>query len=160
MSTPVAIVEQGLGKKHLPEFNVGDHVSVGVLIREAAPKGAKNQEDRQRIQNFIGDVIAIGGRGLGRAFTVRRVVQGEGLERVFPFHSPLVQDVKVLRRGDVRRAKLYDLREKSGKSARIKERRMTKGEAAAMEAASAANRAAADAATEAAAADAPETTES
>ena len=141
MSTPVAQVERGLGKKHLPQFNVGDHVSVGVLIREPAPKGAKSQEDRTRIQNFIGDVIAIGGSGLGRAFTVRRVVQGEGLERVFPFHSPLVKEVEVLRRGDVRRAKLYDLRGKSGKSARIKERRFVKGEAAAQAAAQAAARA-------------------
>ena len=122
MSTKLDTIEQGLGKGDLPEFKVGDHVSVAVLIREAAPKGAKKQEDRQRIQNFIGDVIAIGGSGLGRAFTVRRVVQGEGVERVFPFHSPLVQGVEVIRHGDVRRAKLYDLRKKSGKAARIKER--------------------------------------
>lgn len=126
MSSRVDNVEKANGKSEIPEFNVGDHVSVAVLIREAAPKGAKKQEDRQRIQNFIGDVIAIGGRGLGRSFTVRRVVQGEGVERVFPFHSPLVTDVKVERRGDVRRAKLYDLREKSGKAARIKERRVHK----------------------------------
>ena len=126
MSSRVDDIEAANGKSELPEFNVGDHVSVAVLIREAAPKGAKKQEDRQRIQNFIGDVIAIGGKGLGRSFTVRRVVQGEGVERVFPFHSPLVTDVKVERRGDVRRAKLYDLREKSGKAARIKERRVHK----------------------------------
>ncbi|GJM20461.1 MAG: 50S ribosomal protein L19 [Planctomycetota bacterium] len=126
MSSRVDDVEKANGKSEVPEFNVGDHVSVAVLIREAAPKGAKKQEDRQRIQNFIGDVIAIGGRGLGRSFTVRRVVQGEGVERVFPFHSPLVTAVKVERRGDVRRAKLYDLREKSGKAARIKERRVHK----------------------------------
>ncbi|RKY19503.1 MAG: 50S ribosomal protein L19 [Planctomycetota bacterium] len=128
MSTPVERVEQGLGKQNLPVFSVGDHVSVGVLIREAAAKGAKNKEDRTRIQHFIGDVIAVGGSGLGRSFTVRRVVQGEGLERVFPFHSPLVKEVEVLRHGDVRRAKLYDLRTKSGKSARIKERRVTKAD--------------------------------
>lgn len=128
MSSPVSAVEKTLGKSELPEFDVGDHVSVGVLIREAAAKGAKNQDDRERVQAFIGDVIAIGGRGLGRSFTVRRVVQGEGLERVFPFHSPLVQEVKVIRRGKVRRAKLYDLRKKSGKSARIKERRVHKGD--------------------------------
>jgi large subunit ribosomal protein L19 len=121
MSPSLQDVESSYAKQELPEFKVGDHISVGVLIREAAPKGAKKQEDRQRVQNFIGDVIAIGGKGLGRAFTVRRVVQGEGVERVFPFHSPLVQEVKVMRRGDVRRAKLYDLRKKSGKSARIKE---------------------------------------
>lgn len=135
MSSPVSHVEQNLGKPTLPEFNVGDHVSVGVLIREAAAKGAKNQEDRERVQNFIGDVIAMNGRGLGRSFTVRRVVQGEGVERVFPFHSPLVQDVEVLRQGDVRRAKLYDLRTKSGKAARIKERRVVKSTAPAAPAA-------------------------
>jgi len=122
MSTRLAEVEAGLGKSELPEFKVGDHVSVAVLIREAAAKGAKKQEDRERIQNFIGDVIAFGGRGLGRSFTVRRVVQGEGVERVFPLHSPLVKGVEVVRRGDVRRAKLFDLRKKSGKSARIRER--------------------------------------
>ena len=126
MSTPVDSIEAKYAKSTLPEFKVGDHVSVAVLIREPAPKGAKNKEDRERIQNFIGDVIAIQGRGLGRSFTVRRVVQGEGVERVFPFHSPLVTGVEVKRHGDVRRAKLYDLRGKSGKSARIKERGVRK----------------------------------
>lgn len=128
MSTPVDAVEADFAKQDLPEFKVGDQVAVAVLIREAAPKGAKKQEDRTRIQNFIGDVIAIQGKGLGKSFTVRRVVQGEGVERVFPFHSPLVTDVTVKRHGDVRRAKLYDLREKSGKAARIKERRVIKGD--------------------------------
>ncbi|MCB9898399.1 MAG: 50S ribosomal protein L19 [Planctomycetes bacterium] len=126
MSTPVDSIEAKYAKSQLPEFKVGDHVSVAVLIREPAPKGAKNKEDRERIQNFIGDVIAIQGRGLGRSFTVRRVVQGEGVERVFPFHSPLVTDVEVKRHGDVRRAKLYDLRDKSGKAARIRERTVRK----------------------------------
>lgn len=130
MSTKLQIVEEGLGKSDLPEFKVGDHVSVGVLIREPAPKGAKNKEDRERIQNFIGDVIAMGGTGLGRAFTVRRVVQGEGVERVFQLHSPLVTEVKVMRHGKVRRAKLYDLRAKSGKAARIKERTVRKSDKA------------------------------
>ncbi len=128
MSTKLQAIEETLGKSELPEFSVGDHVSVAVLIREAAPKGAKKQEDRERIQNFIGDVIAMGGTGLGRSFTVRRVVQGEGVERVFPFHSPLVTGVEVIRRGDVRRAKLYDLRKKSGKAARIKESRVRKSD--------------------------------
>jgi large subunit ribosomal protein L19 len=138
MTTKLHEVEQTLGKSELPEFQVGDHVSVAVLIREAAPKGAKKQEERQRIQNFVGDVIAMGGTGLGRSFTVRRVVQSEGVERVFPFHSPLVTDVEIIRKGDVRRAKLYDLRTKSGKAARIKERTMRKGELKAAKAAKAA----------------------
>ena len=128
MRNVISEVESGYAKSELPEFKVGDHISVGVLIREAAPKGAKKQEERQRVQNFIGDVIAISGKGLGRAFTVRRVVQGEGVERVFPFHSPLVTEVKVIRHGDVRRAKLYDLRGKSGKAARIKERTVRKSD--------------------------------
>jgi len=134
MSTRLDSIESGHKRTDLHPFKVGDHVSVGVQIREAPPPGAKKQETRTRVQHFTGDVIAIGGRGLGRSFTVRRVVQGEGVERVFPFHSPLITDVEILRRGDVRRAKLYDLRGKSGKAARIKERTMRKGEAAAMRA--------------------------
>lgn len=134
MSTRLDHLEAAHAKTNIPQFKVGDHVSVGVLIREPPPPGAKKQEMRTRVQHFIGDVIALGGRGLGRSFTVRRVSQGEGVERVFPFHSPLIKDIEILRRGDVRRAKLYDLRHKSGKAARIKERTMRKGEAAALRA--------------------------
>ncbi len=134
MSTRLDHLEAAHAKTNIPQFKVGDHVSVGVLIREPPPPGAKKQEMRTRVQHFIGDVIAVGGRGLGRSFTVRRVSQGEGVERVFPFHSPLIKDIEILRRGDVRRAKLYDLRHKSGKAARIKERTMRKGEAAALRA--------------------------
>jgi large subunit ribosomal protein L19 len=124
MSSPVTPIEDSLRKPELPQFEVGDQVAVAVLIREAPAPGSKDKSDKERVQQFIGDVIAIGGRGLGRSFTVRRVVQGEGVERVFPFHSPLVTDVKIRRKGKVRRAKLYDLREKSGKAARIRERTM------------------------------------
>jgi large subunit ribosomal protein L19 len=122
MSTPVTAVEKKLMKPQLPEFDVGDQVAVAVLIREAPAPGSKDKETKERVQQFIGDVIAIKGRGLGKAFTVRRMVQGEGVERVFPFHSPLVTGVEVRRKGKVRRAKLYDLRGKSGKAARIRER--------------------------------------
>jgi large subunit ribosomal protein L19 len=122
MSHSLAALEKSLMKAELPEFQVGDHVSVGVLIREAPAPGSKDKEAKERVQNFIGDVIAIKGRGLGRNFTVRRIVQGEGVERVFPFHSPLVATVEVVRKGKVRRAKLYHLRGKSGKAARIRER--------------------------------------
>ncbi len=122
MSHPLAAIEKTLMKPELPAFGVGDHVSVGVKIREAPPPGSKDKEWKERIQNFIGDVIAIKGRGLGRTFTVRRIVAGEGVERVFPFHSPLVASVDVVRKGEVRRAKLYYLRGKSGKAARIRER--------------------------------------
>jgi large subunit ribosomal protein L19 len=123
MSTPVSPIEKPLMKPELPEFEVGDQVAVAVLIREPAPKGSKEKGERTRVQNFIGDVIAIQGKGIGRSFTVRRIVEGEGLERVFPLHSPLVKDVTIRRKGKVRRAKLYDLRKKSGKAARIKERK-------------------------------------
>ncbi|MHC4846785.1 MAG: 50S ribosomal protein L19 [Planctomycetota bacterium] len=122
MSTPVSNIEKPLMKPELPQFEVGDQVAVAVLIREPPAKGSKDKEEKTRVQNFIGDVIAIQGKGIGRSFTVRRIVEGEGVERVFPFHSPLVKDVAVKRKGKVRRAKLYDLREKSGKAARIKER--------------------------------------
>jgi large subunit ribosomal protein L19 len=122
MSQPVSDIEAKSSQRQLPPFSVGDQVAVAVLIREAPAPGSKDKGDKQRVQQFIGDVIAIKGRGLGRSFTVRRIVEGEGVERVFPFHSPLVTDVTVRRKGQVRRAKLYDLRKKSGKAARIKER--------------------------------------
>lgn len=117
MSTPVSHIDSHSVPKR-PDFKVGDQVSVAVLIRE----GTVKDKEKTRIQNFIGDVIAIKGEGAGKAFTVRRVVQGEGVERVFPYGSPLVTDIQILRRGKVRRAKLYDLRTKSGKSARIAEK--------------------------------------
>jgi large subunit ribosomal protein L19 len=122
MSSRITEVEKKLMKPQVPDFDVGDQVAVAVLIREAPAPGSKDKETKERVQQFIGDVIAIKGRGLGKAFTVRRMVQGEGVERVFPFHSPLVTGVEVRRKGKVRRAKLYDLRGKSGKAARIRER--------------------------------------
>jgi large subunit ribosomal protein L19 len=107
-------VEQKYLKEKLPEFKVGDVVDVHVKIKEG---------DRERIQVFGGTVIMIkGGRGLRGSFTVRRIVQGEGVERVFPRHSPALKDVKVKRPGRVRRAKLYYLRERVGKSTKVKER--------------------------------------
>jgi large subunit ribosomal protein L19 len=122
MSQAVSDIEAKSSGRQLPPFSVGDQVAVAVLIREAPTPGSKEKEPKQRVQQFIGDVIAVKGRGLGRSFTVRRIVEGEGVERVFPYHSPLVTDVQVRRKGKVRRAKLYDLRDKSGKAARIKER--------------------------------------
>jgi large subunit ribosomal protein L19 len=126
MSHPLKDVEARYSKAELPSFEVGDHVSVAVQIREVQ-QSKKGEEIKTRVQNFVGDVIAIQGKGIGRSFTVRRVVQGEGIERVFPFHSPVVKDVTVMRKGVVRRAKLYDLRKKSGKAARIQERRVHSG---------------------------------
>ena len=122
MSQPVASIEAKQVRHTLAPFDVGDQVAVAVLIREAPAPGSKDKGDKTRVQQFIGDVIAIKGRGLGRSFTVRRIVEGEGVERVFPFHSPLVSAVEVRRKGVVRRAKLYNLRHKTGKAARIRER--------------------------------------
>jgi large subunit ribosomal protein L19 len=97
----------------LPEFAPGDTVEVQVRVREG---------NRERLQAFEGVVIAKKNRGLNSSFTVRKVSYGEGVERVFQSHSPLVAGVEVKRRGAVRRAKLYYLRERSGRSARIREK--------------------------------------
>ncbi len=100
------------GKKHPPAVRVGDSVRVHYLIREG---------DKERVQPFGGTVIAIRGRGIARNMIVRRLVQGEGVERVFPLHSPRVKEVEVVRRGNVRRAKLYFLRQRVGKQTRVGE---------------------------------------
>ena len=102
-------------KKTLPTFKVGDIVDVNVKIKEG---------EKERVQIYTGTVIRIkGGKGIRGSFTVRRIVQGEGVERVFPFHSPAVEDVVVRRPGRVRRAKLYYLRDRVGKATKVKERR-------------------------------------
>ena len=100
-------------KQDVPEFSPGDTVVVQVKVKEG---------NRERLQAFEGVVIARRNRGLNSAFTVRKISHGEGVERVFQKHSPAIAGIKVMRRGDVRRAKLYYLRERSGKSARIKEK--------------------------------------
>ncbi len=107
-------VEKMHMKEKLPKFRVGDTVEVQVRIVEG---------DKERTQTFTGTVIARKGQGMGAMFTVRRIVQGEGVERVFPIHSPAVQDVQVVREGHVRRAKLYYLRERTGKATRVRARR-------------------------------------
>ena len=107
-------VQKSCLKETLPQFNVGDTVDVHVRIREG---------EKERVQIFNGTVIARRGSGPAEAFTVRRIVAGEGVERVFPIHSPSVVAVEVKREGRVRRAKLYYLRERTGKSARVKEKR-------------------------------------
>jgi large subunit ribosomal protein L19 len=99
--------------KTLPEFSPGDTVVVQVKVKEG---------NRERLQAYEGVVIAKRNRGLNSAFTVRKISAGEGVERTFQTYSPLLASVEVKRRGDVRRAKLYYLRERSGKSARIKEK--------------------------------------
>jgi len=100
-------------KKNLPEFSPGDTVVVQVRVKEGS---------RERLQAFEGVVIAKRNRGLNSSFTVRKISHGVGVERVFQTHSPLVGDIQVKRRGDVRRAKLYYLRDRTGKAARIKEK--------------------------------------
>ncbi len=99
--------------KNVPEFAPGDTVKVNVKVREG---------DRERLQAFEGVCIARAGGGLNENFTVRKISFGEGVERVFPVYSPLVDSIEVVRRGKVRRAKLYYLRDRRGKSARIAEK--------------------------------------
>ena len=101
-------------KTDLPDFRPGDTVVVQVKVSEG---------NRERLQAYEGVVIAKKNRGINSSFTVRKISHGEGVERVFQTHSPLIDSVKIQRRGDVRRAKLYYLRERSGKSARIKEKK-------------------------------------
>jgi large subunit ribosomal protein L19 len=103
------------------EVEVGDTVDVGVIITETVEKRGK-LEEKERVQIFNGVVIARGGAGVNESFTVRRIVAGEGVERVFPIHSPKISFVKTKRKARVRRAKLYYLRDRSGKSARLRER--------------------------------------
>jgi len=99
--------------KDIPEFSPGDTIVVNVKVKEG---------NRERLQAFEGVCIAIRNRGLNSAFTVRKISHGTGVERVFQTHSPLIDSIRVKRRGDVRRAKLYYLRGREGKSARIKEK--------------------------------------
>ena len=117
-------IEQEYFKKDIPDFRPGDTVRVYIKIREKRynPK-TKKMEDRVRVQPFEGVVIRRRGSGLKETFTVRKVTQGIGIERIFPLHSPLIEKIEVRRKGLVRRAKLYYLRERIGKKARVKERR-------------------------------------
>ncbi len=106
-------IEKEYMKKSIPQFSIGDQVDVSVKIIEG---------DKERIQVFGGVVIAKNGGGFKETFTVRRIVQGEGVERVFPVHSPKIVDIKVIKSGKVRRAKLYYMRERTGKGTRLQEK--------------------------------------
>lgn len=106
------IITEGMIKEDRPEFNVGDTVRVSVRIKEG---------ERERIQAFEGTVIAKKHGGVAETFTVRRTAYGVGIERVFPVNSPFVEKVEVVRNGRVRRAKLFYLRERTGKAAKVKE---------------------------------------
>jgi len=101
--------------KDIPNFRSGDTLSIGVKVIEG---------EKSRIQQFEGTVIAISaGKGTSKTFTVRKISNGVGVERIFPFHSPNIDSVKVLRKGKVRRAKLYYLRDRIGKASKVKERK-------------------------------------
>ncbi len=124
--------------KEIPTFAPGDTVIVNVKVKEG---------DRSRVQAYEGVCIARSGAGLNESFTVRKISYGEGVERVFPIYSPMIDSIKVVRRGKVRRAKLYYLRDRRGKSARIAEKQETATERAArVEAKAAKKKAAASAA--------------
>jgi large subunit ribosomal protein L19 len=111
------------GGKGLPEFRPGDTLKVNVKVVESSyDEKAKQTKTRERLQAFEGVCIARQGEGLNESFTVRKISYGEGVERVFPIYSPLVDSVAVVRKGKVRRAKLYYLRGRQGKGARIAER--------------------------------------
>jgi large subunit ribosomal protein L19 len=136
----MALVETAAAKKDPPVFEIGDTVDVHVRILEG---------QKERIQIFNGVIIARRGHGMGAMFTVRRIVQGEGVERQFPLHSPKIAKVEVKRTGVTRRAKLYYLRDRVGKATRLRERKPKAADVAAAKAAKAKKKA--DAAAEKAA---------
>ena len=111
---PTELVEQDQLRTDVPEFAAGDTVKVHVKVTEG---------NRERVQVFEGVVIAIRGSGIRESFTVRKLSFGVGVERSFPLHSPIIDRIQVVTRGDVRRAKLYYLRDRVGKAAKVKEKR-------------------------------------
>ena len=113
MSKVIEAIEKEQMDKEIPEFSPGDTIIVQVKVKEG---------NRERLQAFEGVVIGKRNRGLNSSFTVRKISHGEGVERVFQTYSPTVDSIKIKRRGDVRRAKLYYLRGRTGKAARIKEK--------------------------------------
>lgn len=117
MSKIIEKIEKEQMKSEVTDFAPGDTVIVNVKVKEG---------ERERTQAYEGVVIAVRNRGLNSSFTVRKISHGEGVERVFQTHSPTIDSVSIKRRGDVRRAKLYYLRDRTGKSARIKEKLSSK----------------------------------
>ncbi len=114
MSNVIADLGTAIKRDDVPDFRAGDSVKVHVKVVEG---------NRSRVQVFQGVVIRVQGAGIGRTFTVRKISFGVGVERTFPLHSPIFETIEVVSRGDVRRAKLYYLRNLRGKKAKIKERR-------------------------------------
>ena len=117
MANVIAEMEKRRATRVLPDFKPGDTVVVNVKVVEG---------DRERVQAYEGVVIAKSNRGFNSSFTVRKISNGVGVERIFPIHSPMVAEIVVVRRGAVRRAKLYYLRDVTGKAARIKERKVVR----------------------------------
>ena len=122
----VELVEKRHLKK-LPDFKPGDTIQVHVRVKEREKESAKGKEkdkekEKERIQIFEGVVVGMRGRGIQSTFVVRKLSFGVGVERIFPFHSPSIDKVKMVKRGNVRRAKLYYLRERAGKAAKIREK--------------------------------------
>jgi large subunit ribosomal protein L19 len=115
-TNPIDVLAEATRRTDIPEFRAGDTVKVHVKVVEGT---------RSRVQVFQGVVIRVQGSGIGRTFTVRKVSFGVGVERTFPLHSPIFEQIEVVTRGDVRRAKLYYLRNLRGKAAKIRERRDT-----------------------------------
>jgi large subunit ribosomal protein L19 len=112
MSSRIRQAEKSYERHDLPEVSVGDSVNVQVKIKEG---------ERERVQTFSGTVLRVRGGGMGRTFTVRRIVQGEGVERTFPVHSPVIAGIEITRKGRVRQARLYYLRDRVGKGTRLRE---------------------------------------
>jgi large subunit ribosomal protein L19 len=121
MNLTIDKLQQSQLRTDVPEFKSGDTVRIHVRLRESEVEKGKEKE-KERIQAFEGVVISRRGRLASATFTVRRVSFGIGVERIFPVHSPMIAQIEVLRRGQVRRSKLYYLRERKGKAARIREK--------------------------------------
>ncbi len=117
--TKETITQLGMRTLDFPEFQVGDTIAVYQRIKEG---------DKERVQMFEGDVIAIRKKAASTTFTVRKIAHDVAVERIFPLHLPLIKEIKVIKRGDVRRAKLFYVRRRVGKAARLKEKIMTRGQ--------------------------------
>lgn len=116
--TKETIMELGTSTKSFPDFAIGDTIEVGLIVKEG---------DKERLQAFNGDVIAFHRNGAATTFTVRKIgANGIGVERILPLHSPVISTIKVLKKGNVRRAKLFYVRDRIGKAARIEEKILTK----------------------------------
>jgi large subunit ribosomal protein L19 len=120
-------LEQSLTQGQVPFFEIGDTVRVKVKVIEERTYGKKTEEEKERIQVFEGVVIGRKGKKSNEMFTVRKISFGVGVERIFPIHSPSIAGIDVVRKGKVRRAKLYYLRTKKGKAAKVAEREYTRG---------------------------------